>query len=225
MDDATTTLVSRTSGATGTPADGASYAPVLSRNGREVVFSSDAANLSADDNDAVPVSDVFARQVPITPPPPQAPPDLGTNDHSAHEGHTAAEHAGHTAAEHAGHVTASGAPAQTLFGPPIQDVDHVFILSQVHGDANLIVTATVNLPRIKAKASRVVSCRQFSARNIPAHKINRIRFRFSKSSLRAVKRALKHGKRLRLKVVAQAQAATGGPWGVARRTIRLIDRR
>ena len=225
MDAATTTLVSRMSGAAGTPADGSSYAPVLSRDGRVVVFSSDAANLSPDDNDDVPVRDVFARQVPVTPPPPDAPPDLGTNDHSAHEGHTAAEHAGHTAAEHAGHVTASGAPAQTLFGPPVQDVDRAFILSQVHGDANVIVTATVNLPRIKAKASRILHCKQFSGRNIPAHKLNRIRLRFSKPALRAVKRALKRGKRLRLKVVAQAQAATGGPWGVASRTIRLIDTR
>jgi len=225
MDAATTTLVSRATGATGTPADGASYAPVLSPDGRMVVFSSDAANLSADDNGAVPVRDVFARRVPVTPPAPPPPPDLGSNDHSQHEGHTAAEHAGHTAAEHAGHITATGAPQQTLFGPPVQDVDKVFILSQVHGDANLILTASVNLPRIKAKSSRIVSCKQYSAKNIPAHKLNRIRLRFSKKSLRAVKRALKHHKRLRLKVVAQAQASTGGPWGIARTTIRLINTR
>jgi hypothetical protein len=219
----TTTLVSRASGATGTPADGSSYAPVLSRDGRVVAFSSDATNLSPDDS--YPGRDVFARQVPVTPPPPVAPPDLGSNDHSAHEGHTAAEHAGHTAAEHAGHITANGAPAQTLFGPPVQDVDRLFILSQVHGDANVIITATLNLPRIKAKATRVLRCKQFSAKNIPAHKLNRIRLRFSKKALRAVKLALRHHKRLRLNVVAQAQAATGGPWGIARATIRLIDTR
>ena len=231
MDAGTTTLVSRKSGATGEPADGSSYAPVLSRDGRFVAFSSDAANLSDADSDDAPVRDVFIRQVPVAPPAPDTGPDLGSNDHSGHDpnspdhaGHTAAEHAGHTAAEHAGHTTATGAPAQTLFGPPIQDVDRLYILSQVHGEANLVVTATVSLPG-KGRASKVYSCRKFSSKGIPAHKLNRIRLRLPRAGLKAVKRALKRGKRVRARIVAKAQASTGGPWGVARRTVRLIDTR
>jgi Tol biopolymer transport system component len=222
VDASTTTLVSRQSGATGAGADGSSYAPVLSRDGRIVAFSSDASNLSTLDNHAV--RDVFIRQVPVTPPPPETGPDLGTNDHSAHAGHTPAEHAGHTAAEHAGHVTASGAPAQTLFGPPIQRVDRLYILSQVHGEANVVVTATVSLPG-KGKASRTYLCKGFSARGVPAHKINRVRLRLSRGGLKAVKRALARGKRVRVKVVSKAQAVTGGPWGYARATIRVIGTR
>jgi hypothetical protein len=192
-----------------------------------VAFSSDAANLTADDNDDVPVRDVFARQVPVTPPAPDTGPDLGSNDHGSHDpsdpghgGHTTAEH---TAAGHAGHTTATGAPSQSLIGPPVQDVDRLFVLAQVHGDANLVVTAKVSLPG--GRAAKIYRCRKYSRKGIPAHKINRIRLRLSRSGLKAVKRALKHGKRVRARVVAKAQASTGGPWGVARRTIRLIDTR
>jgi Tol biopolymer transport system component len=228
MEASTTTLVSRQSGAAGAAADGSSYAPALSRDGRFVAFSSDAANLSDEDSEDAPVRDVFVRQVPVTPPPPDTGPDLGSNDHSAHDpgsaehtGHTPTEH---TAAGHAGHTTATGAPGQTLIGPPIQDVDRLYVLSQVHGDANLIVTATISLPR-KGRASKVYSCRQYSSKGIPAHKINRIRLRLSRAGMKAVKRAIRGGKRVRAKVVAKAQVSTGGAWGVARRTIRLIDTR
>jgi hypothetical protein len=40
-----------------------------------------------------------------------------------------------------------------------------------------------------------------------------------------VKRALARGKRVRVNVVAKAQAVTGGPWGYARATIRVIGTR
>jgi Tol biopolymer transport system component len=226
MDASTTTLISRKSGATGEAANGSSYAPALSRDGRVAAFSSDAANLSDEDNDDAPVRDVFARQVPVTPPPPETAPDLGTNDHSGHDpsAHEAAGHTGHTVAEHAGHVTATGAPAQTLFGPPVQDVDRLYILSQVHGDSNVVVTATISLPG-RGKASRTYRCKGFAGKGVPAHKLNRIRLRLSRTGLKAVKRALKRGKRVRVRVVAKAQAATGGPWGYARATIRAIDTR
>jgi Tol biopolymer transport system component len=227
MNEATTGLMSRKSGAAGEAADGPSYAPVLSRDGRILAFSSDAANLSDLDDDAAPVRDVFVRQVPVTPPAPDTGPDLGSNDHGSHDpsdpahgGHTTAEHA---AAGHAGHTTTTGAPSQSLIGPPVQDVDRLFVLAQVHGDANLVVTATVSLPG--GRAAKIYRCRKYSSKGIPAHRINRIRLRLARSGLKAVKRALKRGKRVRARVVAKAQASTGGPWGVARRTIRLIDTR
>ncbi len=232
MDTSTTALESRQSGSAGAPADGPSYAPVLSRDGRILAFSSDAANLSADENQATPVRNVFAREVPVTAPPAPPPVQLSNGDHSghgghdpnAHAGHTAAEHAGHTAAEHAGHLTANGAPAQTLFGPPVQNVDRLFVLSQVHGDANVIVTATIKLPGL-GRASTVYRCKPFSGKGVTAHKLNRVHLRFSKRAVAAVKRAIRRGKRVRVRVVAEAQAATGGPWGYARLVIRLIATR
>ena len=48
----TVTLVSRASGAAGAAADAGAYTPSISDGGRRVSFTSDANNLSADDNDA-----------------------------------------------------------------------------------------------------------------------------------------------------------------------------
>ena len=228
LDAATTTLVSRRSGTAGEPADGSSYAPVLSREGQFVAYSSDAANLTDQDDDAVPVRDVFAREVPVTPPPPDTGPDLGSNDHGAHDpgaaGHDGHMTAGHGAGGHGDHATAAGAPSQSLVAPPVQDVDRLFVLAQVHADANLVVRATVALPG-RGRVSKIYRSRTFSRKGIRAHKITRVRLRFSRTGLKAVKRALRRGKRLRATVVAKAQAPSGGPWGVARRKIRVIDTR
>jgi Tol biopolymer transport system component len=216
--DGTTALVSRTQGS-GPAADAASYAPSLAMDARFVAFSSDANNLSTDDDDEV--RNVFERQVPVTPPPPDAPPDLGTNDHSAHEGHTAAEHAGHTAAEHAGHISPTGGPAMTLFGPPIQDVDRLFMLATLHDDGTLIVSGSVAV-KVRGKASRVYRFRGFSGK-VPAHREYRVKLKLSKSKLRVVKRALKRHRRLTAKIVGQAQSAAGGPWTTVTRTVRLTN--
>jgi Tol biopolymer transport system component len=214
-----TTLVSRATGLAGAAANGSSYAPVLSRDGTFVAFSSDAANLSDADNDAV--RDVFARQVPVTPPAPDIGPDLGTNDHSGHDPsspdhgvHSATDHA---AAGHAGHVTATGGPEMSFFGPPIQRIRALFMLVQVHDAAKLLVNASVKLG---GKASSVYRFKRF-LRSVPAHKVNRIRFKLAKSKLRAVSRALKRGKRLTVKVVASAQSAPGGKWTTLTRSVKL----
>jgi Tol biopolymer transport system component len=219
MDAGATTLVSRATGTAGAAANGSSYAPVLSREATFVAFSSDAANLSDTDNDAM--RDVFARQVPVTPPPPDTGPDLGTNDHSGHDpsspdhgAHSATDHA---AAGHAGHVTATGGPEMTFFGPPIQRIRSLFMLAQVHDAAKLLVNASVKLG---GKASSVYRFKPF-LRSVPAHKVNRIRLKLAKPKLRAVSRALKRGKRLTVKVVASAQSAPGGKWTTVTRSVKL----
>jgi Tol biopolymer transport system component len=219
MDAGTTTLVSRATGAAGTPANGPSYEPVLSRDGRVVVFSSDATNLSSDDNYAG--RDVFSRQVPVTPPPPEAPPDLGTNDHSGHTGHDLSSpgHAGHTAAEHAGHTTVTGGPAMTLFGPPVQDVDKLFMLATLHDDGTLVVRGSVAV-KGRRGASRVYRLRGFTAK-VPAHREYRVRLKLANSKLRVVKRALRRHRHLKAKIVGQAQSAAGGPWTTVTRTVTL----
>ena len=56
---ATTTLVSRAGGASGTGGDGNSYSPSISADGRFVAFASDADNLSSEDNNAA--FNVFVR--------------------------------------------------------------------------------------------------------------------------------------------------------------------
>lgn len=57
----TTTLVSRATGVAGAPADGNSARPSISSDGRYVVFTSDAQNLSGEDVD--PGEDVFVRDL------------------------------------------------------------------------------------------------------------------------------------------------------------------
>jgi Tol biopolymer transport system component len=219
MEASATTLVSRATGAVGAAANGSSYAPVLARDGTFVAFSSDAANLSDVDNDAV--RDVFARQVPVTPPPPDTGPDLGTNDHSSHDP-SSPDHAVHSAADHAaeghaGHVSAAGGPQMTFFGPPIQRLKALFMLAQVHDAAKLLVNASVKLG---GKASSVYRFKPF-LRSVPAHKVNRIRLTLAKSKLRALVRALKRGKRLTVKFVASAQSAPGGKWTTVTRSVKL----
>jgi Tol biopolymer transport system component len=218
----TTTLASRANGESGPPATGSSIGPTLSRDGRYLAFASEADNLSAADDDTV--WNVFERRLRLSPPPVDAGPDLGSNDHSGHTadehaGHTAAEHAGHTAAEHAGHVSPTGGPAETLFGPTTQDVDSLFVLAQVHADGKLLVTASVKLPG-GGKATKLLRFRPFS-RVTAAHTIFRVRLKLSKTGLRSVKRALKKHHRLRAVVVGQAQFATGGPWSSVTRKIKL----
>jgi Tol biopolymer transport system component len=67
----TTTLVSRSAGPAGAPGDGASQFPVISADGRRVVFASDANNLSADDLNAF--TNIFRRSLPPPPPLPASP--------------------------------------------------------------------------------------------------------------------------------------------------------
>ncbi len=66
----TTTLASRSPGASGAAGDASSNFPVISADGRRVAFSSDADNLSADDLNGV--TNVFARSLPAPAPPPGA---------------------------------------------------------------------------------------------------------------------------------------------------------
>jgi Tol biopolymer transport system component len=222
---ATTTLVSRVSGAAGSTADGDSFSTAISRGADFVAFASGANNLSVDDDDAF--TNVFARELPFVPPPPDVPPDLGSNDHSGHTTdehavHTAAEHAGHTADEHAGHVTANGAPGETLFGPTVQDVDQLFVLAQVHAPGGLVVTASVKLAG-GGRATKVYGFKTFTQNAVDVHRIYRVRLRLSRTGLRTVRRALKRKKRLTAVVVGKARAPTGGAFTTVTRKIRLRD--
>jgi hypothetical protein len=229
-----TTLVSRVSGETGSAAAAEdSFAPAISRFGDYVAFASDADNLSPEDDDAF--TNVFVRQLPLVPPAPDVPPDLGSDTCSHHgvcgadgSGSDTCSHHGVCGADganthggHAGHVTATGAPAQTLFGPTVQDVDSLFVLAQVHADAELVVTATVKLPR-GGRATTLYRFKSFK-RATPAHRVFRVRLKLAARKLRAVKRALKQRRRLSVKVVSKARVPTGGAWGTATRKIRLRD--
>jgi TolB protein len=226
MNDATTTLASREPGVAGAAATDASVAPVLSRDGRFVAFSSGADLLSSTDDDQV--RNVFKREVPVAPPPVDTGPDLGSNEHPAGHDPGSAEHGGHdpgsaehAGGAHAGHVTPTGGPTMTLFGPPIQDVDKLYMLATVHAAGKLDVGATVKLSgKSRSSRARVYRFRSFKA-TVPAHREYRVKLKLSKAKLKVVKRALKRGKRLKVKIVAKAQNAEGVPWSSVSRSVRL----
>jgi Ca2+-binding RTX toxin-like protein len=110
-----TVLGSRASGAAGTAADGEVTDAVISSDSSGAAFVSSATNLGADNPGGL--AQVFEREFffPAVAPPP---PDLGSNDHSAHDGHTA-DHEGHTAADHSGH--ADGVHFAIRIGKPGDD--------------------------------------------------------------------------------------------------------
>jgi Tol biopolymer transport system component len=111
----TTLLASRASGATGAAADGDVRDAVLSTDATALGFVSTATNLGIDNPGGLPL--VFSREFHFAAHPPP-PPDLGSNDHSAHEGH-GADHTGHTAGGTS--VQATGPQYTLRMGQPGKD--------------------------------------------------------------------------------------------------------
>jgi WD40-like Beta Propeller Repeat len=218
---------SRAAGTTGALADDNSLASAISGKGGFVAFSSDANNLSSEDDDGFP--NVFLRQLDPAPPPPPPPIPPGPPPHchlpippclvgggDAHAGHGGADHAGHTGADHgAGHVHDPNGPAQTLFAPSRQDIDKLYVMVQVHEESTLLVTARVNVPG----SSRVYRFKPFQ-RKLAIHAVRKVKLKLPRTALRAVKRALRHGRKLRARVTATAIDATGSR-GVAKDSIIL----
>jgi hypothetical protein len=219
---------SRATGNTGAPADDNSLASAISGKGGFVAFSSDANNLTTEDDDAF--SNVFLRQLDPAPPPPPppippgppahchippCPVESGGGQHAGHEdtGHTGAGHGAGNTGGHEGHDAAG--PAQTLFAPSRQDVDKLYVMVQVHEAATVLVTARVNVPG----GSRVLRFKSYK-RKLPIHAVRRVKLKLAPSALRAVKRALRRGRKLRARVTTAAVDVAGNR-GVAKDSIIL----
>jgi hypothetical protein len=215
-----TQLASRASGELGDGATGSSFGSAMSPEGAFVAFVSEADNLSGEDDDHF--RNVFLRAL-ITgpPPPPPPPPDLGDNDHSHHggtdhTGHDAATHAGHSAAEHAGHGAGSVLSGSIIFADGKQRVGKLFVMATLHEPGRIAVKATV---RLGGGASRLYRFRSVN-RALPLHTLKKIRLRLSRQKLRAVRRALRHGHRLRARVTGTA-FYTSGKRARTKRKIKL----
>lgn len=218
---------SRATGNTGAPADDTSIASAISGKGGFVAFSSDANNLSTEDDDAFP--NVFLRQLDPAPPPPPPPippgppahchippcVESGGEQHAGHgdTGHTGAGHGAGNTGGHEGHDAAG--PAQTLFAPSRQDVDKLYVMVQVHEAATVLVTARVNVPG----SSRVLRFKSYK-RKLPIHAVRRVKLKLAPGALRAVKRALRRGRKLRARVTTAAVDVAGNR-GVAKDSIIL----
>jgi Tol biopolymer transport system component len=219
-----TALVSRAAGASGAAGAGNSFSPAISGSGLLVAFCSDADNLSAQDNDAY--VNVFTRELAAGLPAPVILPDLGSNDHSGHDGtggHSAADHtaAGHSA-DHSAGAGHAHAPAGNvklsggiLFADKKQAVDRLFVYVTIHEAGNILLEGGIRLP---GSASRTYSFRRVK-RKLAPHILRKIRLKLSSRSLRSVKRALRHRK-LNARIKLTAVGETGNRQ-TARRTIRL----
>ena len=110
----------------------------------------------------------------------------------------------------------------TFFGPPRQDVDKLYMLAPAARRRERRRDREREAAR--APGTRRGSCASRGSRaRSPAHKLLRVKLKLAKSKLRSVKRLLKRGKRLKVKIVARAQDAAGGPWTKITRTVRLKD--
>jgi hypothetical protein len=205
-----TALASRANGELGAGAGGSSFGSAMSPEGAFVAFASEADNLSTQDDDRF--RNVYLRAL-ITgpPPPPPPPPDLGDNDHSHHgtgtdhTDHDAAGHADHSAAGHAGHTAGSVLSGSIIFADGKQRVGKLFVMATLHEPGRITVKATV---RMGGGASRLYRFKSVN-RAVPLHTLKKIRLRLSASKLRAVRRALRRGHRLRARVTGTAQYTSG----------------
>jgi hypothetical protein len=106
-------------------------------------------------------------------------------------------------------------PLQVLSFPPVQDVDRLFVRAQMSEPGKLRATAKVSVPG----ASRVLAFKAVS-RTVGANVRTRLRLKLAKKRLRAVKRALRRGKKLRARIRVTATDKAGNKRS-QRATIRL----
>jgi hypothetical protein len=241
-----TQLASRANGELGAGSNGSALGSAMSPEGGFVAFVSEGDNLTGADNDLF--KNVFLRAL-VTgpPPPPPPPPDLGGNGHgdhgggsgdaggdhgvSGHSGENSGGHSGGQPGEHASgpsgaHDTGDHSDGSSshkhrttgpiLFATATQDIDRLFVLARLHESGRIIVKGSV---RPRAGTSRLYRFKRI-VRRIPLHVLRKVRVRLARRPLRAVKRALRRGERLRARVTVIADYKSGKRT-TATRNIRL----
>jgi IPT/TIG domain len=114
--------------------------------------------------------------------------------------------------------TDTTAPTATLGGRATQDIDKLSLTVGSDEAAALSGSATVNLPAVQ---KRLVRSRAAST-DVAAGQTAKLRFRFARKTLRAVKRALADGKHLKAKITVTATDASGNA-STATKTVKLRD--
>lgn len=108
------------------------------------------------------------------------------------------------------------APVSSLTSAPKQRVGSLFVRASMNEAGTLTATGTVSVPGGAAKLYRFKRARAA----VSANQSVKLRLRLSKSALRVVRRALRHGKKLRAKIAVTATDLTGHET-VRRQTVRL----
>jgi plastocyanin len=107
------------------------------------------------------------------------------------------------------------APVSSLVSPSKQDVDKLFLRASMNEPGTLTATGSVSVPG----AAKLYLFKRAS-KTVAANQSVKLRLRLSRKGLRRVKRALRHGRRLRAKVTLTARDATGHET-VRKQAIRL----
>lgn len=97
------------------------------------------------------------------------------------------------------------APVSSLVGPPKQDVDKLFVRASMNEAGTLSALASVSVPGGAARLYRF----KRTARTVAPDQPVKLRLKLAKRSLRAVKRALRRGRKLRARVTVTAADAAG----------------
>ena len=106
-------------------------------------------------------------------------------------------------------------PLQVLTFPPVQDVDKLFVRAQMSEPGTLRASAKVSVPG----ASKVYAFKTAS-RAVGANVRTTLRLKLAKKRLKAVKRALRRGKKLKARVTVTATDKAGNR-RAQKATIRL----
>ena len=96
------------------------------------------------------------------------------------------------------------APVSSMVGPSKQDVDKLFVRASMNEAGTLTATGAVSVPG----ASKAYALKRVS-RAVTAGQIVKLRLKLRKQALKAVKRALLRGRKLRAKITLTAKDATG----------------
>jgi hypothetical protein len=106
---------------------------------------------------------------------------------------------------------AARAPGMTVKIPASQDVDHVYVLAAVHQKgAKLSVSGSALGRRMRG-----------GTRSVVIHLTNQVYLKFSRADKRAVKRALRKGKRVNARITVAARNGNGR--NAVTRSVRLRD--
>lgn len=111
---------------------------------------------------------------------------------------------------------ADTAPVSTLIAPSKQRVDELYVRASMNEAGTLAAAGTVAAPGGAAKRYRL----KRTTRSVSANQSVKLRLKLAARALRRVKRALRHGRRLRAKILVTARDATGHET-VRRQTVRL----
>jgi hypothetical protein len=115
-------------------------------------------------------------------------------------------------------------PRVRVSGSSTQDIDKLALTFKPNEASRLSGQASVALPAVQKAKAKVVKSKKAKATLPGPNQKAKLKFKFSKKNLKALKKALKKGKKLKAKIVVTATDHAGNRASV-KKTVKLKDRR